>query len=278
MSVLSENSLSRIIRELKDRRKPGLSFYLTAGYPTMKKFMDIIKFLDDEHLADFVEIGIPFSDPVADGPVIQAASETAIKKGASFRGIIERFRLSKEKINIPYVLMTYMNPVIAGNMRQNVKMAAGAGFSAMIIPDLPIEEADEYLKLSKKEGVSIVFLSAPATGNLRIRKISKLSSPFLYYVSRYGITGTRNNLSYGIKNRIIQVKKYSEVPVYCGFGISNPSQAGVVAEYADGIIIGSAIIKIINEYPQTYFKEIKKFAINVRKELEKCRKKTGSHR
>jgi tryptophan synthase alpha chain len=171
------------------------------------------------------------------------------------------------------VLMTYLNPVYAGGVEKNFKLAYDAGFSAIIVPDLPVDEAGEYLGISKKTGLDIIFLASPATTTKRISQISSKSAPFLYYVSRFGITGVRTKLSSDISKKIKTIKKYSKVPVYCGFGISNAAQAAIVGKEADGVIIGSAITKIITDNKATCFKEIKKFAINIKQELKNCRNK-----
>lgn len=269
--ISSENKLHRVVENLRDKNLPGLSFFLTGGYPNMSRFIKILKFIDENKLADFIEIGIPFSDPVADGVIIQDSSRTAIKKGATFRKIICRIKEIKSQLEIPLVLMSYLNLILAGGLQKNLKLIKQAGFSAIIIPDLPVDESEEILKVSKSFSLDVVFLASPSTELKRVSHISHRSFPFLYYVSRFGITGVRKELSADISNKIKLIKKHSKVPVYCGFGISNPEQAAMVGKYSDGVIIGSALTRLISE--SGCFKEIKKFAISIKKELKVCKKK-----
>jgi tryptophan synthase alpha chain len=269
--MLYEKRLSKVIHKLQEENRPGLSLFLTGGYPNPDEFIEILKFINKEKLADFLEIGIPFSDPVADGVVIQEASQVAIEQGASFNAIMSKIRKVRSQLEIPMVAMTYINPVYAGGLEKNFTIMRDAGIDAIIIPDLPVEEADAVMGASKKTGLDIVFLGSPSTPLERIRRISKSSSPFLYYVSRFGITGVRSKLSSDLSSKIKKIKKYSSVPVYCGFGISDGSQAAVVGKDADGVIIGSALTKLISKSKVSYFKEIKKFAINIQKELKNCR-------
>lgn len=244
-----------------------MSFFLTAGYPNMKQFIKILKFIDEENLADFLEIGIPFTDPVADGPIIQESSREALKKGVSLSKIFSELQNIRKDIRIPLVLMSYLNPLYKGSFKNNIKAAMTAGFNAAIIPDLSFDESEYFNIVARKIGFDMVFLISPDTPSRRIKLISSESSPFIYYVSRFGITGVRSSLSTGISERIRNVRRYSKVPVYCGFGISTPSQAEIVGKSADGVIIGSAIIKIIKENKENPFKEIKKFAISIRNKL-----------
>lgn len=237
----------------------------------MTGFIKLLQFIDKEKLADFVEVGVPFSDPVADGIVIQNSSQHALKNGATFKRIIGEVGEIRNKIDIPLVLMTYLNPLYSGNYDKNMSFIGQAGFSAVIVPDLPVDESGQFMDAARSSQVYMVFLASPATLPERINRISARSRPFLYYVSRFGITGERKTLSEGISKRINLVKRHSEVPVYCGFGISSPRQAGIVGRSADGIIIGSALIRLIQQNRNSYFKDIRKFAISIKKELKACR-------
>ncbi|MFH1416293.1 MAG: tryptophan synthase subunit alpha [Elusimicrobiota bacterium] len=267
--------LDKNIRDLMKQDRPGLSLFLTGGYPDMESFIRLVKFIDRKGLADFVEVGIPFSDPVADGPVIQESSRIAIEKGASFKTITAALAREKQNLNMPLVLMSYLNPLYSGGFEKNMRSAVDAGFASVIIPDLPVDESEEYLRLMNGLGIGAVFLSSPATSSGRIKKISASCFPFMYYVSRFGTTGMRSKMAGNIKTRIKEVKRASKVPVYCGFGISTTSQAALVGTEADGIIIGSAIVKMISGSERNYFKEIEKFAISIKKGLAACRRKSG---
>ncbi|MBN2406439.1 MAG: tryptophan synthase subunit alpha [Elusimicrobia bacterium] len=263
--------LEKTVKKLKKSRRPGISLFLTGGYPTMKAFIELVRFIDRESLADFIEIGVPFSDPVADGPTIQASSKTAIDGGASLRKISGNIRSFRDEVKIPMILMSYLNPLLAGGLEKNLGMVKNAGFSALIIPDLPAGEAPEVMTSARKNGLDIIFLAAPSTGAARIRKIAGMSRPFLYYVSQFGVTGARKSLPAGVSGKLRSVRRQSAVPVYCGFGISDAEQAVTVAKEADGIIIGSALIDMIRGPRERYFKEIRKFAINMRKRVENIR-------
>jgi len=255
-------SLKETVKNLKLSGRKGLSFFLTAGYPSMKEFKELLFFIDREKLADFLEIGVPFSDPLADGSVIQQASVKAIERGVKLRNIFREIKSLKNNISTPLIIMSYMNPLYSGGFAENIRKAEAAGFQAAIIPDLPAGEADDLTA-----GFNFVYLAAPSTSEKRLAEISEKSSPFLYYVSSYGVTGERDRFSKTVAEKLKDAKKISKVPVYCGFGISNPEQAALISASADGIIIGSALVKLINGSPSRYFKQIKKFAISIKQAL-----------
>ncbi len=257
------------VAELSSSGRTGLSFFLTGGYPSMESFKELVKYIDKNSLADFLEIGIPFSDPLADGPVIQKTSLDAIREGATLPGIIRAVGEMKDEIDIPLVLMSYINPFYALGLERVFRDAAEAGFSALIIPDMPFGEDPAIEKAAMSHGLDTIYLAAPSCNENRIKKISSRSRPFLYYVSSYGVTGARKKLPRKLSSGLQGAVKVSDVPVYCGFGISTPQQAADIAEYADGIIIGSAFLKKIDGDKSSYFKEIRKFAISVRKEIDK---------
>ncbi|MGM0441686.1 MAG: tryptophan synthase subunit alpha [Elusimicrobiota bacterium] len=256
------------LRELKDNKRTGLSFFLTGGFPDMEYFKDLLLFLDSENFVDFIEVGIPFSDPVADGPVIQESSMRAIKNGATFTKIVEAVGDLKNRIELPVVLMSYLN-IVYTDWNEKLSRARDAGFSAIILPDLPVEELDKITGPERKKILPAVLLTTPSGTEDRIEKITAASSPFIYYVSSYGVTGPRNELQKDRLSADIQkVKKITEKPVYCGFGISTARQASYISRYADGIIIGSAVIELINKDREKCFKDIKKFGISIKKAIK----------
>ncbi|MFW6134150.1 MAG: tryptophan synthase subunit alpha [Elusimicrobiota bacterium] len=262
-------NLNNTVQELKQKKEVGLSFFLTGGYPTMQEFIEILKFIDKEKLADFAEIGIPFSDPLADGKVIQNTSKHALKKGASFEKISHEIKEINNDIEIPLVLMSYLNPLYAKGLEKSFEIIKKSGYSGVILPDLSIEESGEVTRIAEKFKIETIFLITPSTPLSRISSIADKSSPFVYYVSSFGVTGERENLDKGISKKIKAVKQNSSVPVYCGFGISKSHQAKIIAGQADGIIIGSALLKKISlDKNKSYFKDIKKFAISIRKEIK----------
>jgi len=195
--------------------------------------------------ADIIELGLPFSDPVADGPTIQKSYLRALKKGISLKKIVNIVRKLRHKTDVPIVLMSSYNPVFRYGENKFVKDAVRAGIDGVIIPDLPPEETDSLLKVSDENGLDIIFLLAPTSDESRIRLICEKSRGFIYYISVTGITGERKSLSKDIGDMIKKIRRFTSLPVAVGFGVSTPAQAGEIASYADGIIVGSAIIKII---------------------------------
>ncbi|MGM0568088.1 MAG: tryptophan synthase subunit alpha [Elusimicrobiota bacterium] len=259
------NELKEKLNYLKENNITGLSFFLTAGYPDMESFKEILYRLDSEKLADFVEVGFPFSDPLADGPVIQRSSLQALKNGVGAEGIFKEIKKIKKEISLPLVLMSYMNVLMSGKgLKSNLEKAAGAGFSGIIIPDLPEGEYAQYENEIKSSSLGHIFLAAPSTKMERVKKISQKSSPFLYYVSSYGVTGSRGELDPDLDKKLRRIRKTSSVPVYCGFGISSPSEALKLRDSLDGIIIGSAFISRLKKKD---FNPALKFAINILKSL-----------
>jgi tryptophan synthase alpha chain len=197
---------------------------------------------------DIIELGIPFSDPLADGPTIQAASHRALLKGVTLRKIFSAVRGMRKSTAIPLVFMTYYNPVLRYGVRNFVKSCKDTGVDGVIIPDLPYEEAKELVSSSRKAGMATIFLAAPTSTRSRISNIAKNSSGFIYYVSLTGVTGARAKLPAEITSNVRTIKSLTKKPVAVGFGISTPAQARDVARHADGVIVGSAIVKMIAKY------------------------------
>lgn len=263
------NALSKKVAALQRSARKGLSFFLSGGWPERETFINILRYIDKNNLADFLEIGIPFSDPVADGPTIRKASEEALRAGVTFETVLSDLKNIKNEISVPLVIMSYMNPVYAFGVEKAFSEASASGISAFIIPDMPLEEISLVSAASKRSGVELILLAAPSSGKDRIRKIAALSRPFLYYVSSYGVTGARDTLPESLSLSLSLAREESKVPVYCGFGISTPEQAALAAKSSDGVIIGSALTNIISNNKENVFKEIGKFGISIRKEIEK---------
>lgn len=262
------NKLKNKVERLYREGRTGLSFFLTGGYPDMESFTKLVKYIDKNNLADFIEVGIPFSDPVADGPVIQESSQKAISAGTTYNNILMAVKSLKNKIDIPLVLMSYLNILLADELEKTLLSAADAGFSAAIIPDMPYGEHEEALEILKRVGMELILLISPGTPDKRVREIGKESSPFLYYVSSYGVTGSGKKFDKKTLESIRKVRNLSAKPVYCGFGITTGKDAQYIADAADGEIIGSAVVDLISKknMEQT-FKDIYKFAINIGKSI-----------
>ena len=233
--------------ELKQKQQKAFGVFLTAGYPSLEYSKDIFKIILDAEV-DFIEIGLPFSDPMADGPLIQHSSQIAIEQNTSVK---ECFKLVKEirKINndIPIILMGYYNPIhYYGNLKF-IKKAISSGIDGLIIVDLPMEEDEEFYNLSCKNNLPLIRLVTPTTDKERLKKILKNAYGFVYYVSVTGITGTKSASVNDVKNKIKVIKKITNLPVIAGFGIKNSMDAKKMSSISDGIVIGSSLVNKIEE-------------------------------
>lgn len=233
--------------ELKKRRKKALIVFITAGdfgLSTTKKL--VLKLADSG--ADIIELGVPFSDPMADGPTIQASSERALKRGTRLKDIIKLVRNLRASTAIPVALMTYYNPVLRYGVRKFVSDCVKSGVDGLIVPDLPPDEADELIAASKGRDFSTIFLLSPTSTKERIKFVAGKSKGFIYYVSLTGITGARARLPEEFISRVRLIKKYTKKPVCVGFGISTPGQVNEICKVADGAIVGSAMVKLIEKH------------------------------
>ncbi len=229
---------------LKERGVPAFIPYITAGDPTLDRTEELVLALEDAG-ADIVELGVPFSDPVADGIVNQEAAQRALAHGASLHDIVARVKRIRKQSQLPIVLFTYFNPVLAYGLEAFASDAADAGVDGVLCVDLPVEEAGEYIETLKNKGICTVFLIAPTSTEARIATIAKASTGFVYYVSRTGVTGVRDAVEHSVEGMIAKIKAVATAPVAVGFGISTPAQAAEIAGYADGVIVGSAIVRMI---------------------------------
>ncbi len=243
--------MSRIESTFKNgatRGEKALIAYVMAGDPTLSQTAQIVMEIEKAG-ADLIELGVPFSDPVADGPTIQKASERALKQGVTLRGVLDLVALLRRQTKIPLILMTYSNPVYAFGLGAFFKEAKGAGVDGLIVPDLPHEEAKEFLSLAKRHLIDLIFLVAPTTPSDRAERIVKDSGGFVYYVSLTGITGAALTEKESIRTRIQKLKSITDRPVAVGFGICTPEEAKEMSRAADGVIVGSALVKIIETAP-----------------------------
>ena len=265
------SSITKTFQRLEKENRRALIPYFTSGFPNQKTFADLVVQANDSGTVDLIEIGIPFSDPLADGPSIQFSSQKAlenkitVEKSLSFLSDISR------KINRPLVVMSYLNPLLQYGLEKFFKNAAEIGISGLIVPDLVIEEGKNIESKSKKFNLDLIYLLAPTTNGQRRKEIVKRSNGFVYLVSITGVTGSRNNLPSYLKDYIQQVKSLTSKPVCVGFGISNPRQAAQVARFADGVIVGSAIVEIIRKEnnSKAISAQVIKFLRNLRKGMDK---------
>lgn len=238
--------IEKIFLELKRKNEKSLIGYLTAGDPDLDTTYRLILGLASSGV-DILEIGVPFSDPTADGPIIQAASQRALRNGVTLSAILDMIASFREVCDIPIVLFGYYNPIFAMGNHDFAMKAGKVGVDGILVVDLPHEESRELRQYTDRENLDFISLIAPTTGNERIQKISKNATGFLYYISVTGVTGTQKPHFDDIKKDVERIQERTTLPVVIGFGISTPGQAAEISSCADGVVIGSAIVKLIEE-------------------------------
>ncbi len=241
------NRIEEIFATLKSADRKALIPYIMAGDPDLGTTAELVVELDRQG-ADLVELGVPFSDPIADGPTIQRAAQRALDQGTTLRGIVDTVESIRRHSSIPIVLMTYYNPVLAYGLEAFSRDAAGAGVDGLIVPDLPPEEGRALSDACARCGLSVIFLVAPTSTPDRIELVSRHTTGFVYCVSLTGVTGVRGRLAEGVDEFMTQVRSLTDRPLGLGFGISSPEQAREASRLADGVIVGSAIINVMEEH------------------------------
>jgi tryptophan synthase alpha chain len=221
--------------------------YVSAGDPDIERSLQIIRTLDKAG-ADIIELGVPFSDPLADGVVNQMAAQRALDAGTTFPAVLELVKEFRQQSETPVVLYTYMNPIYTYGFERFHADATAAGVDGVLLLDLPPDEAAKNSELVMSESLRHIRLIAPTTPLERIPQLAKSGEGFIYYVSRAGVTGARTELSTGIADQVAEIKKHTDLPVAVGFGISTPDQSAAVAAAADGVVVGSAIVQKIADY------------------------------
>ncbi len=240
------SKIGNVFKQLKKTGKKALIPYIMAGDPTLDDTRNFVAGLEIAG-ADIIELGVPFTDPLADGPTIQRASERALKQGVTLRKVLALVNEIRRSTKIPLILMTYYNPVFKFGIEEFVKEAVKVGVNGVIVPDLIPDEADDFMDSARRHGLDTIFLLAPTSTEDRIRKVARASTGFIYYVSITGITGAKLSVNEFMKNKLTLIKTIAKKPIAVGFGISNPEEASGVATFADGIIVGSAIVKLVSE-------------------------------
>ncbi|MEW6410500.1 MAG: tryptophan synthase subunit alpha [Nitrospirota bacterium] len=265
--------VSRIEKRFKELKKDGrkaLIPYIMVGDPDLTTTEELVIEIERAG-ADMIELGVPFNDPLADGPAIQKAGERGLKNKVSLRDVFAIVKRLREKTEIPLIIMTYYNLIFRYGEDAFARDAVGSGIDGVIIPDLPPEEGDNFIKASRLSGLDTIFLTAPTSTEERINKIAKVSRGFIYHVSLTGVTGSRLGTVESIRESVDIVRRYSRLPVAVGFGVSSPEQASVVTEFADGVIVGSAVVRIIeNNFssPTTLKTEVYRFIASLRKGID----------
>jgi tryptophan synthase alpha chain len=245
VGVVEESRITRRFASLKKHNRPGLITFITASDPTPDVFQQILEGMPSAG-ADIIEIGVPFSDPMADGPVIQASSQRALKHGTKIADILESVKNFRDvEPETPIVLMGYYNPIYRYGAQEFAQDAAAAGVDGVIVVDLPPEEAEELNVHLRASGLHMIFLTAPTSDDERLPVILVHASGFVYYVSITGITGTKAADENAIKDAAARLRKHTSLPIAVGFGIRSPEQAAGVAAHCDAAVVGSAIVEII---------------------------------
>ncbi|MEG9436692.1 tryptophan synthase subunit alpha [Edaphobacter sp. HDX4] len=247
------------------KKKPGLVVYLTAGDPDLATTRDIALAAIDNG-ADVIELGVPFSDPLADGPVIQRASERAVAKGTRLTDVLAvAAELRKARPQAGLILFSYLNPVLRLGLNDFCAKAAEAGADGVLLTDMIVEEAAEYLEAMRANNLGPVFLAAPTSPDARLKAIAENSRGFVYAISRTGITGTQSSLTSDASQVVTRLRKFTELPIAVGFGVSNADHVKAVGEFADAAVIGSAIVQLIEKTgPEQAAAAVGKFVAGLR--------------
>jgi tryptophan synthase alpha chain len=240
------NRIDQRFQELRARGEKALIPFLMAGDPDLSTASELIMAFEEAG-ADLLEIGVPFSEPLADGPAIQRATHRALEKGTTPRGVLGFVERIRTRTRLPLILLSYVNPILRMGPGEFAKRAAGAGVDGVIIPDLPLEEAQGFEETWRAVGVHVIFLAAPTSTPERLDLIARHSRGYIYYVSLKGVTGIRERLADDLAVSLHRLRRLTGKPIAVGFGIGTPSQAAQVARLADGVIVGSAIVERIEK-------------------------------
>jgi tryptophan synthase alpha chain len=238
--------LAATFASLREAKKPGLVTYVTAGDPTLPKTRGVLEALDRAG-ADVLEVGVPFSDPLADGPVIQRATERALASHTTLSGVLDLLGEMRGSLRPPVVIFSYANPILRLGAERFADRAKEAGVDGVLVLDLPIEEADDFRNMLAKRGIDTILLLSPTTTDDRLRKAAALGSGFLYAISRLGVTGARDRIADGAREIVERIRRVSPLPVALGFGISKPEHVREVGLWADAAVVGSALVSVVAE-------------------------------
>ncbi len=259
--------MSKISEAFKDTK--AFIPFITGGDPSLE-ITEQLLYAMEEAGADIIEIGIPFSDPIAEGPVIQAANERALAAGCTTDRLFETVKKAREKVQVPMVFLTYLNPIFTYGKERFMERCRECGIQGVIVPDMPFEEKGELREVCREYGVEIISLIAP-TSHERITAIAKEAEGYIYCVSSLGVTGMRKEISTDIQGMVDKVRQATKVPCAVGFGISTPEQAQKMAAVSDGVIVGSRIVKIVEEYGEKAVPYVKEYVGNMKKALKNTR-------
>jgi tryptophan synthase alpha chain len=233
---------------IRFKKRPGLVAYITCGDPSLETSCDVA-LAAIKAGADVIELGVPFSDPVADGPVIQRASERALRHGTNLAGVLDVARQIRRQSDAGLIIFSYLNPILQFGLEKFCVAAVEAGVDGALLTDLPVEEAGDYLRAMKAHKLAPVFLAAPTSTDQRLRGLTKHSRGFVYAISRTGITGTRQDLAGDARSLVERLRAFTKLPIAVGFGISTAEQFAEVGTFADAAVVGSAIVQTVERNP-----------------------------
>ena len=245
-SAVGHGRLADTFARLRAAGQPGLVTYVTAGDPDLEKTAGILTALDRAG-ADVLEVGVPFSDPLADGPVIQRATERALASGTTLASVLDLLERIRPDVRAPVVIFSYANPILRMGTERFADRARAAGVDGVLVLDLPLEEADDFRALIASRGIDTILLLSPTTTDERLRKAASLGSGFLYAISRLGVTGARDRIAGGAEEMVRRIRAVSPLPIALGFGISKPEHVREVGRWADAAVVGSALVNVIAE-------------------------------
>lgn len=240
------SAISEVFMDCRQQKRAAFIPFLSAGDPDLETTEQLLQALVVGG-ADIIELGVPFSDPIADGPTIQASSTRALASGTTLSGILRLVARQRDRLGVPIVLFTYYNPIYARGLDRFADQAASSGVDAVLCVDLPPDEGGEYIQVMRRHNLDTVFLLAPTSDRQRVNKVAAQSTGFVYYVSRTGVTGARQELPKELVKETKRLRRRLEQPLAVGFGISTPKQVADVAKVADGVVVGSALVKLVEE-------------------------------
>ena len=242
--------IGKLFENLKREGRKGLIAYLTAGDPSPARTPELVEALVRGG-ADLVELGVPFSDPIADGPVIQRAGERALKAGTTLQKVLEIATEIRQRSEVPLLLFTYLNPVIRYGLERLAEDAAAAGIDGCLLTDASVEEAHEYVGAMHKHGLDTVFLAAPTSTERRLKLVTQYSTGFVYLVSRTGVTGEQDSLSAAVAPLVRAMRAVTDLPLAVGFGISRPEHVRELSAQVDAVVVGSALVRVIEKHAES---------------------------
>jgi tryptophan synthase alpha chain len=248
---------------LQFKHHPGLVAYVTCGDPDLATTQEVV-LAAAKAGADVIELGVPFSDPVADGPIIQRASERAVAKGVSLPQVLELAAEVRKHTDAGLIIFSYLNPILRMGLQNFCASAKRAGVDGALVTDLPIEETRDYIRSMRDCDLATVFLAAPTSTDERLKHIADASTGFVYAVSRTGVTGTRDQVASDASALVKRLRRYTKLPIAVGFGVSNRSQFEEVGEFADAVVIGSAIVQAVEQNPGSEARAVSSFISGLR--------------